>query len=117
MSNLCLVCAALVLLGAFYTFAGIVATRVALTSYVLDGALAGISMKKPSRVETLHAAWMLGASALVLAGGLSLILRTEIAAWIFVISGVGAGSLHRRACAPRLRCRGSTGSRGASADR
>ena len=89
MPEFCFICAILIFLGAFYTFAGIAATRAALTSYFFDWAIARISLKRPSRAETLRTVWLLGAAFVVLAGGLSLILQLEIAAWIFVASALG----------------------------
>lgn len=75
-------------IGAFYAFAGFVATRAAMTSLFLDQAIAAIPCKKPSRSETAQTAWLLSASALVLAGGVLLLAGLEPAAWVFVASAI-----------------------------
>jgi hypothetical protein len=75
-------------MGAFYVFAGYVATRAALTSHVIDRALAAISATKPSRIETAQSLWLLGAANVILAGGAALVLLLEAAAWIFVASAL-----------------------------
>lgn len=80
---------ALVLVGAFYIFAGVVATRAALMSHVLDKALAGISGGRLTRVEKAQTAWHLIAASLVLAGGLTLVLRLDMARWLFLASALG----------------------------
>jgi hypothetical protein len=77
------------LVGAFYTFAGYVATRAALTSYFLDRAIAAIAVKGPSPAETARFAWLLCAAILVLAGGLCLIVLLDFAVWLFLVSAIG----------------------------
>lgn len=77
------------LVGAFYVFAGYVATRAALTSHILDKALAAIGGKGLTRVEIATTAWHVVAAALVLASGLALMLRLEMALWLFLASAVG----------------------------
>ncbi len=47
------------LIGAFYVFAGHVATRAALTSHILDKALGAIGGKGLTRVEIATTAWHL----------------------------------------------------------
>jgi len=81
--------AALIAVGAFYTFAGIVGLRMALQGRMIDVAIAGISMTPPSRVETARGLWLLLSSVVVLAGGLLLILRIDWAVVAFVVSAAG----------------------------
>jgi hypothetical protein len=81
--------AALVGIGAFYTFAGLVGLRAAHQSRLMDIAIAKISMKGPPAVETARGLWLLFASLAVLAGGLFLILRLEWAAAAFAVSALG----------------------------
>jgi hypothetical protein len=76
-------------IGAFYAFAGYVATRAGLTSYFIDRAIAAIAAQKPSRLETWQAVWMLGAATLVLAGGLAFMLLLDVAPWLFLASALG----------------------------
>src|SRR5687768_1216431 len=76
-------------MGAFYVFAGYVATRAALTSHLIDRALAAISAAKPAPVETAQSLWLLGAANLILLGGAALVLLLDAAAWIFVASALG----------------------------
>ena len=81
--------AALIAVGAFYTFAGLVGMRVAQQSRLIDIAIAGISLAKPPALETARGLWLLLASVVVLAGGLFLILRLEWAALAFSVSALG----------------------------
>jgi hypothetical protein len=76
-------------MGAFYVFAGYVATRAALTSHLIDRALAAISAAKPAPVETAQSLWVLGAANLILIGGAALVLLLDAAAWVFVASALG----------------------------
>lgn len=76
-------------IGAFYAFAGHVATRAALTSHFVDCAIAAIEGKQPGRIEVAQNYWLLGAAALVLAGGAALLFMLDIAAWLFAASAVG----------------------------
>lgn len=76
-------------IGAFYAFAGFIATRTGMMSYFLDRALAAITAKKPSRREIVQTAWLLSASALILAGGVLLLAGLQLAAFVFVASAVG----------------------------
>lgn len=80
---------ALCAIGAFYAFAGYVATRAALTSHFIDRAIAAIAAKKPSRTETAQSYWLLSAAALVLAGGVLLLFLVDAAAWLFLASAIG----------------------------
>jgi hypothetical protein len=77
------------LVGAFYAFAGVVASRVALTSHFLDRAISAIGGKPTPRAETLQFYWLLGSALLVLASGAALMLRIDIAAWVFLASALG----------------------------
>ena len=80
---------ALCIIGAFYVFAGYVATRVALTSHFIDVVIAAIAAKKPSRMETAQSYWLLSGATLVLAGGVALLLLIDVAAWLFLASAIG----------------------------
>lgn len=75
-------------IGAFYTFAGLVAARAALTSNLLDVALAAITLKKPDRIDTHRTIWLVGLSVLIFAGGVALLLLLEPAAWLFVANAI-----------------------------
>ncbi len=81
--------AGLIVVGAFYTFAGLVGIRVALQGRLLDLAIAGISLKKTPMVETLRGLWLLLSAVVVLAGGVFLILRLDWAAVAFVAAALG----------------------------
>lgn len=75
-------------IGAFYMFAGFVASRTALTSNILDQALAAITLKKTDRVETHRTAWLLSLASIVFTGGACLMLLLEPAAWIFALGTI-----------------------------
>lgn len=90
----------LVLFGAFYAFGGVVAARAALSSHFFDAALAAIGGKKSSRVETLRAVWLIAGAFLVLAGGVALALRLQIAVALFLASAI-TQALYLRVLAPR----------------
>lgn len=92
---------ALRLVGAFYAFAGVVATRAGLTSRLLDVAIAAIDARKPNSSETGRAAWMLMAGIFILAGGIALVLRVDIAAWLFTLSAL-AQAVYLGVVAPRF---------------
>lgn len=77
------------LIGAFYVFAGYIVVRAALTSRVMDQALAGISGTKPTPVENAQSLWNLGAAVLVFASGAALMLLVDIAVWLFLVSATG----------------------------
>lgn len=89
MSSFNLSQAALILIGAFYTFAGVVGVRMAIQGRLIDVAIAGISMNPPAMTETARGLWLLMSSVVVLAGGLFLILRIDWAAVAFVASAAG----------------------------
>lgn len=80
---------ALRFVGAFYTFAGFVATRAALMSSFLDYAIAQIGMQKISTRERVQTAWLMAAAAGVFASGLALLLLLDVALWLFLISALG----------------------------
>ena len=80
---------ALRLMGAFYVFGGFVATRAALTSSLIDRALAALSSSRPSAAETPQSLWLLVAANVILAGGVALVLLIDLAAWIFLASALG----------------------------
>lgn len=77
------------LLGAFYAFAGFVATRAALMSLFLDRAIAAVGAQKPSRIEVNQSAWLISSAALVLVGGVLLLAGLQLAALAFVASALG----------------------------
>jgi hypothetical protein len=88
------------LVGAFYTFAGYVAARVALTSHLLDRALAAITLERLRPVERAQTLWLLCSAVLVLAGGIALMLLLELAVWLFLASAAGQ-ALYLAWLAPR----------------
>ena len=77
------------LIGAFYIFAGVVASRAALTSHLFDRAIAAISAKTPSPRETAQTIWLLGAATIVLAGGVALLLLRDWAMPLMALSAAG----------------------------
>jgi hypothetical protein len=79
---------ALRVIGAFYVIAGYFTARAALTSNLLDQAIAAISMKKTERVETHRTIWLLSLSVLFFGGGVCLMLLLEPAAWIFGLNAL-----------------------------
>jgi len=93
--------ACLIVIGAFYVFAGVYATRAALISLFLDRALTAISGGKPKAVETAQSAWLLTAANIVLAGGAALMLRLDLAVWLFAASLAGQ-LLYLLVAAPRF---------------
>jgi hypothetical protein len=76
-------------IGAFYAFAGHIATRAALTSLFVDRAIAALETKPVSRAEFLRSCWLLTAATLVLAGGLALLFLLEVSRWLFLASALG----------------------------
>jgi hypothetical protein len=80
---------ALRLVGAFYVFAGYVATRAGLTSLLVDRAIAAMAARKPSAADVAQSYWMLAAAAIVLAGGAALMFLLDVAVWLFLLSAVG----------------------------
>ncbi len=79
---------ALRVIGAFYVIAGYFTARAALTSSLIDEAIAAISMKKTDRVEKHRTLWLLTLSVLFFTGGVCLMLLLEPAAWIFAIAAL-----------------------------
>lgn len=77
---------ALKVIGAFYTFAGLVGTRAGLMSIFVDKAIAAISMKKASVSERVQSAWLVIASGLIFLGGVLLLVGLEAAVWVFGLS-------------------------------
>jgi hypothetical protein len=76
-------------IGAFYTFAGYVALRAALTSNLIDEALAAIAAQKPKKAERARSVWLLASALVLLVGGVMLMLLLDLAAWPFLISSLG----------------------------
>lgn len=76
----------LLLVGAFYALAGMMAMRAVLSTRLIDVAMSAISGKRPARHETLQHIWLLISSLMISAGGIALLLRMELAAALFVIS-------------------------------
>ena len=91
---------ALRVIGAFYAFAGFVATRAGLTSHFLDRAIAAISMKKTSRQESLQTAWLIAGAVIVYTGGVLLLAGLEAAVFMFALSAL-AQSIYIYSVAPR----------------
>lgn len=79
---------ALLLIGAFYVFAGVVAVRAVLSMRFIDVAIAAISAQRPDRRDSLQQLWLLCAAVLIFAGGMALLLRAELAAALFVVSAL-----------------------------
>ncbi len=70
-------------IGAFYVLAGFFTARAALTSNLIDQAIAALTLKKTDQIESHRTLWLLSLSVLFFAGGVCLILLLEPAAWIF----------------------------------
>lgn len=99
-SSFKLVDAVLWLLGAFYVFAGHIAIRTVLRWRAIGLGLAAVeaeitkaghgepAAKRPF-AEAAREAWLLAAAFIILAGGLTLMLRLEAATWLFAISTLG----------------------------
>lgn len=79
----------LMLVGAFYVFAGIVGTRAALTSQLMDRALEAITLETTARAEKLRGYWLVASTQLVLASGLALMTKTIPAFWLFIACAAG----------------------------
>jgi hypothetical protein len=71
------------MVGAFYTFAGLVVARAALTSNLIDQAISAISLSKPKLIDTHRTIWLTSLSVLIFIGGVLLMLLLEPAAWLF----------------------------------
>jgi hypothetical protein len=87
-------------IGAFYAFAGFVATRAGMMSWFLDRALAAMTAKKPTRTEVAQAAWLLSAAAMILVGGVLLLAGLQLGAFVFIASAIGQ-ALYVYVIAPR----------------
>lgn len=59
----------LIVIGAFYTFAGYFASRAILTSLVVDRAIATLGATTQPRAQIAKTAWLLSVAQLVLLGG------------------------------------------------
>ena len=70
--------AALTVTGAFYAFAGFVATRAGLQARLMDIAISAIDLKKPQRAETARALWMVLSGLVILTDGVALLFRTNL---------------------------------------
>ncbi len=79
---------ALRFIGAFYTLAGLVTARAALTSNLLDKAISAIAMKKPDRIDTHRTIWLVVLSILMFASGVALMLLLGPAAWLFAAGAI-----------------------------
>lgn len=77
---------ALRLLGAFYMFAGVVVVRAFAMSRFLDDALDRLGGVKPGRAEAARAAWNVATALLTFAGGVSLLLLSDLAPRLFLAS-------------------------------
>ena len=77
---------ALMLVGAFYAIAGVMAMRAVLSTRLIDVATAAIGGKRPAHRETLQHIWLLISSLIIFVGGIALLLRMELAAALFAIS-------------------------------
>lgn len=87
-------------IGAFYAFAGYVGTRAALSSNLVDRAIAALSGERPSRAEVMQTTWLLVAACVILAGGVMLLLLVDVAAWVFLGSAL-AQAVYLYLVAPR----------------
>ncbi len=79
---------ALRIIGAFYAFAGFLATHAGITSHFLDRAIAAISMKKTDPRENAQTTWLMASAAIVYAGGVLLLAGLEAAVWVFALSAL-----------------------------
>ena len=55
----------------------------------MDHAIASISGQKPKAAEMAQSYWLLAAANLILAGGVALVIRADIAMWLFLLSAIG----------------------------
>jgi hypothetical protein len=92
---------ALFVIGAFYVAGGYLATRAALMSRLIDNAISAIAMEKPSKAATLKSAWLLTTAVLVLAGGAALLILSQLAVPLFVVSAASQAA-YVYVLAPRL---------------
>ncbi|MGE0699633.1 MAG: hypothetical protein AB7O57_11090 [Hyphomicrobiaceae bacterium] len=80
---------ALRLVGAFYVLGGALLVRAVLSVRMLDAAIATISAEKPGAGSDGRALWHLANAVLLFAGGLALMLLSDLAVWLFVTSLAG----------------------------
>lgn len=80
---------ALRFVGAFYAFAGVVATRAAIMAAFLDAAIAKISLEKTTVRKKARTSWLFAGAVATFAGGLALAVQLEAAQWLFLISALG----------------------------
>lgn len=82
------------LVGVFYVFGGIVTLRALAMDWVLDQALASLTLSRPDPEEVLRR-WILAATSVVTGvSGLSLVLLSGWAPWLFLLNlGLQAGWL------------------------
>jgi len=92
---------ALFVIGAFYVAGGYLATRAALMSRTVDNAIAAIAMENPSAAATFKSAWLLTAAVLVLAAGAALLILSQLAVPLFIVSAAGQAA-YVYVLAPRL---------------
>src|SRR5262245_51003268 len=76
-------------IGAFYAFAGLIVVRVALSSRLIDQAIAALGASKPDAREEAQTLWHLASAVLVFASGVTLMLLLDVSAWIFLVSAAG----------------------------
>ena len=77
---------ALRLLGAFYVIAGVLVVRAFAMSRLLDDALDRLGGVKPGRAEAARAAWNVATALLTFAGGVALLLLSDLAPRLFLAS-------------------------------
>lgn len=82
----------LMLIGSFYVYAGVVATRGAFATALFDRALAQNAGRETPPLETLRTIWLVAGSVLIAASGLALALLSTNASWLFVTAAVVQGS-------------------------
>lgn len=90
----------ILLLGAFYAFAGVVAAREVLKDAVIDAALAGLSGGRRDRLDRERSLWLFAGAAVVGAGGLLLLVGSALALPVFLLSCLLQG-LHFLVLSPR----------------
>jgi hypothetical protein len=76
-------------IGAFYAFAGYVVVQAALTSRLIDRAIAALSAQKPSPQESAQTLWHLASAVVVFASGVMLMLLLDAAVWAFLLAAAG----------------------------
>lgn len=88
------------LMGAFYVFAGYVASRATLTAMLVDRSIASLAAAPPTDGQGRRAGWLLAVAHLVLIGGVALLLTLNLASSIFV-SGLILQGIYFAVLAPR----------------